>query len=174
MHVRVPQCCCVMWPPLVLYVPSDRPNAMHMCVPQCCCIAECTQQLVCLSLRSIVFGPQLHVHCRTHAFLLSVKQDISPRHLHCTFPTSFLGLKAQNFNIGFVSVFRWKKKKRLLKGNVTTGRILLFEPAEYISPYHPTMEVEIDSETLRLATKAGRRNVSNMHVILIIDVEHRL
>jgi len=35
------------------------------------------------------------------------------------------------------------------------------------------MEAEIDSETLQLATKAGRRNVSNMHVILIIDVGHR-
>jgi hypothetical protein len=97
MHMCVPQCCCVMWPPLVLYVPSDRANIMHMCVPQYCCAAECTQQLVSLSLRSIVFDPQLHVHCHIHAFFLSVKQDISPLNLRCTFSTSFLGFKVQNF-----------------------------------------------------------------------------
>lgn len=167
----------IKFTPLVLYVPSDRPNIMHMCVPQCCCVAECTQQLVSLSLRSIVFGPQLHVHCRIHAFFLSVKQDISPRYLHCTFPPSFLGFKVQNCDTGFISVFRRERereKKDILKGYVTTGRILLFDPAEYISRYSPTMEVEIASETLRLATKAERCNVPNMHVILIIDIEYRL
>ena len=175
MHLCLTQCCCVKCTPLVLYVPSDRANIMHMCVPQCCCVAECTQQLVSLSLRSIVLDPQLHVHCCIHAFFLSVKQDISPRHLHCIFPTSFLGFKAQNFDTGFVSVYKWGgKKKDILRGYVTTRRILLFDPAEYISRYCRTMEAEIASETLRLATKAGRHNVSSMHVILIIDIEHRL
>jgi hypothetical protein len=67
-----------------------------------------------------------------------------------------------------------KKKKDILKGYVTTGRILLFDPAEYISRYRPMKEAEIASGTLRLATKAGRRNVPNMHFILITNIEHRL
>jgi hypothetical protein len=66
------------------------------------------------------------------------------------------------------------KKKDILKGYVTTGRILLFDPGEHISRYRLTMEAEIASETLTFSTKAGRRNVSSMCVILITDIEHRL